>query len=105
MVRILAENQLRKLASKLPPRLGVRWPSTSGRDDEEGEHRARDKGDAGRIAVVGGSEEYTGSPYFAAMTALRCGACLLSSSSRTSDQRILAGSDGASVRLDSRTAG
>ena len=77
MVRILPENELRKLAAKLPPRLGVRWPSTSGRDDDEGEHRARDKGDAGRIAVVGGSEEYTGSPYFAAMTALRCGADLV----------------------------
>ena len=76
-MRILPENELRKLAAKLPPRLGVRWPSTSGRDDDEGEHRARDKGDAGRIAVVGGSEEYTGSPYFAAMTALRCGADLV----------------------------
>ena len=74
MVRILPENELWKLAAKLPPRLGVRWPSTSGRDDDEGEQRARDKGDAGRIAVVGGSEESTGAPYLAAMTALRCGA-------------------------------
>lgn len=27
------------------------------------------KGQCGRIAVVGGSEEYTGAPYFAAITA------------------------------------
>jgi len=31
------------------------------------------KGDAGRILVVGGSEEYTGAPYFAAMSALITG--------------------------------
>ncbi|KXS22509.1 Ribokinase-like protein [Gonapodya prolifera JEL478] len=34
------------------------------------------KGQSGRIAIVGGSEEYTGAPYFAGMTALRMGADL-----------------------------
>ncbi|KAA0202407.1 hypothetical protein HAZT_HAZT004525 [Hyalella azteca] len=34
------------------------------------------KGQAGRVGVVGGSLEYTGAPYFAATTALRCGADL-----------------------------
>ena len=32
------------------------------------------KGSCGRIAVVGGSEDYTGAPFLAAMGALRCGA-------------------------------
>ena len=31
------------------------------------------KGDAGSVLVVGGSKEYTGAPYFAAMAALRAG--------------------------------
>ena len=31
------------------------------------------KGDAGRVFVVGGSKNYTGAPYFAAMAALRAG--------------------------------
>jgi len=31
------------------------------------------KGDAGKVLVVGGSENYTGAPYFAAMAALRSG--------------------------------
>jgi ATP-dependent NAD(P)H-hydrate dehydratase len=31
------------------------------------------KGATGRLAVVGGSAEYTGAPYFAAMAALRAG--------------------------------
>ncbi|VDM35874.1 unnamed protein product [Hydatigera taeniaeformis] len=35
------------------------------------------KGQMGRIAVVGGSKEYTGAPYFAAITALSCGADLV----------------------------
>lgn len=34
----------------------------------------RHKGQAGRVGIVGGSAEYTGAPYFAAMTALRTGA-------------------------------
>ncbi|XP_076066349.1 NAD(P)HX dehydratase isoform X2 [Oratosquilla oratoria] len=34
------------------------------------------KGQAGRIGIVGGSLEYTGAPYYAAMTALRMGADL-----------------------------
>ncbi|PXF43500.1 ATP-dependent (S)-NAD(P)H-hydrate dehydratase [Gracilariopsis chorda] len=34
------------------------------------------KGQAGRIAVIGGSEEYTGAPFFSAMSAMRGGADL-----------------------------
>ncbi|KAF0978260.1 hypothetical protein FDP41_002775 [Naegleria fowleri] len=34
------------------------------------------KGQAGRIAVIGGSEEYTGAPYYSAISALKCGADL-----------------------------
>ena len=34
------------------------------------------KGECGRVAVIGGSSEYTGAPYFAAMSALRTGADL-----------------------------
>uniref|UniRef100_H2YYE0 ATP-dependent (S)-NAD(P)H-hydrate dehydratase n=1 Tax=Ciona savignyi TaxID=51511 RepID=H2YYE0_CIOSA len=34
------------------------------------------KGQAGRIGVVGGSEEYTGAPYFAAISAMKAGADL-----------------------------
>ncbi|KAJ3160188.1 hypothetical protein HDU86_001024 [Geranomyces michiganensis] len=34
------------------------------------------KGQAGRIGVVGGSEDYTGAPYFAAISALKIGADL-----------------------------
>ena len=34
------------------------------------------KGSCGRIAVVGGSQEYTGAPYLAAMSAMRTGADL-----------------------------
>lgn len=37
---------------------------------------ARHKGLAGKVAVVGGSLEYTGAPYFAAQAALRVGADL-----------------------------
>ncbi|CAH8532822.1 unnamed protein product [Schistosoma mattheei] len=35
------------------------------------------KGQMGRIAVVGGSKEYTGAPYFSAISALHCGADLV----------------------------
>lgn len=35
------------------------------------------KGQDGRIGIVGGSTEYTGAPYFAAMSALRTGADLI----------------------------
>ncbi|XP_064609006.1 ATP-dependent (S)-NAD(P)H-hydrate dehydratase-like isoform X2 [Liolophura sinensis] len=31
------------------------------------------KGEAGRIAIIGGSQEYTGAPYFAAISALKVG--------------------------------
>lgn len=34
------------------------------------------KGQAGRIGIIGGSKEYTGAPYFAAISALKCGADL-----------------------------
>ncbi|XP_042215939.1 ATP-dependent (S)-NAD(P)H-hydrate dehydratase-like [Homarus americanus] len=37
---------------------------------------AAHKGQAGRIGIMGGSLEYTGAPYFCAMTALRIGADL-----------------------------
>lgn len=37
----------------------------------------RHKGQAGRIGVIGGSLEYTGAPYFAAITALKVGADLV----------------------------
>ena len=37
---------------------------------------ARHKGQAGRVGVVGGCREYTGAPFFAAMSALRVGADL-----------------------------
>ncbi|XP_071533584.1 ATP-dependent (S)-NAD(P)H-hydrate dehydratase isoform X2 [Panulirus ornatus] len=37
---------------------------------------AAHKGQAGRIGIMGGSLEYTGAPYFSAMTALRIGADL-----------------------------
>ncbi|ESO03381.1 hypothetical protein HELRODRAFT_185644 [Helobdella robusta] len=35
------------------------------------------KGQAGKIAVIGGSKEYTGAPYFAAISALKMGADLV----------------------------
>lgn len=35
------------------------------------------KGQAGRIAIIGGCEEYTGAPYFAGFSALRLGADLV----------------------------
>ncbi|XP_062233217.1 ATP-dependent (S)-NAD(P)H-hydrate dehydratase-like isoform X3 [Phragmites australis] len=38
--------------------------------------RARHKGQAGKIAVIGGCREYTGAPYFAAISALKIGADL-----------------------------
>lgn len=38
---------------------------------------AKHKGEMGRLAIVGGSREYTGAPYFAGMSALCCGADLV----------------------------
>ena len=35
------------------------------------------KGDMGRIAIIGGSEEYSGAPYFSAISALKVGADLV----------------------------
>ncbi|CAO1606334.1 hypothetical protein XANCAGTX0491_009831 [Xanthoria calcicola] len=39
------------------------------------------KGMLGRVAVIGGSENYTGAPYFSAMASARLGADLVSLSS------------------------
>ncbi|KAG9139546.1 hypothetical protein Leryth_019248 [Lithospermum erythrorhizon] len=39
-------------------------------------HLSRHKGQAGKIAVIGGCREYTGAPYFSAISALRIGADL-----------------------------
>uniref|UniRef100_A0A2C9M3E4 ATP-dependent (S)-NAD(P)H-hydrate dehydratase n=2 Tax=Biomphalaria glabrata TaxID=6526 RepID=A0A2C9M3E4_BIOGL len=39
-------------------------------------HHGMHKGQAGRVAVLGGCQEYTGAPYFAAITALKVGADL-----------------------------
>ncbi|XP_050352672.1 ATP-dependent (S)-NAD(P)H-hydrate dehydratase-like [Nymphalis io] len=41
------------------------------------ELEGKKKGDAGKIAIVGGSIEYTGAPYFAAISALKVGADLV----------------------------
>ncbi|KAF8388014.1 hypothetical protein HHK36_026680 [Tetracentron sinense] len=38
--------------------------------------RSRHKGQAGKVAVIGGCREYTGAPYFAAISALKIGADL-----------------------------
>lgn len=35
--------------------------------------KSKTKGDAGKIGVIGGSIEYTGAPYFAAISALKVG--------------------------------
>lgn len=35
------------------------------------------KGQLGRVAIIGGSQEYTGAPYFSAMAALRTGVDLV----------------------------
>ncbi|XP_005110931.1 ATP-dependent (S)-NAD(P)H-hydrate dehydratase [Aplysia californica] len=39
-------------------------------------HHGMHKGQAGRVAIVGGCKEYTGAPYFAAISALKVGADL-----------------------------
>jgi ATP-dependent NAD(P)H-hydrate dehydratase len=36
-----------------------------------------DKGQHGRVAVIGGCEDYTGAPYFSAMASARLGADLV----------------------------
>ena len=38
--------------------------------------KTQHKGQSGRVGVIGGSAEYTGAPYYAAISALRCGADL-----------------------------
>lgn len=37
------------------------------------------KGQLGRVAVIGGSEDYTGAPYFSAMASARLGADMVAS--------------------------
>lgn len=37
------------------------------------------KGQMGRVAVIGGSEDYTGAPYFSAMASARLGADMVGS--------------------------
>ncbi|BFZ24568.1 hypothetical protein BsWGS_27607 [Bradybaena similaris] len=39
-------------------------------------HHGMHKGQAGRVAIIGGCQEYTGAPYFAAISALKVGADL-----------------------------
>lgn len=39
-------------------------------------HFSLQKGSSGRVVVLGGSQEYTGAPYYAAMAALRTGSDL-----------------------------
>ncbi|XP_059059059.1 ATP-dependent (S)-NAD(P)H-hydrate dehydratase-like [Achroia grisella] len=41
------------------------------------ELEGKSKGDAGRIGIIGGSVEYTGAPYFSAISALKVGADLV----------------------------
>lgn len=42
------------------------------------------KGQLGRVAVIGGSEDYTGAPYFSAMASARLGCDLVRSALRVS---------------------
>ncbi|VDP91060.1 unnamed protein product [Echinostoma caproni] len=51
---------VRELRNRIPPLTGTKH-----------------KGEMGRIAVIGGSKEYTGAPYFAGISALHCGADLV----------------------------
>lgn len=64
MAAFATAEMMTKMAKALIPKLGF-------------EGGMKHKGDAGRIAIVGGSVEYTGAPYFAAMSAYRCGADLV----------------------------
>lgn len=52
----LNENVLNKLSKAMIP-----------------EMEGKRKGEAGKVAVIGGSIEYTGAPYFAAISALKVG--------------------------------
>ena len=65
----------------------VTTPSTTWSGDTEQRQKALErciiplssssyKGSSGRIGVLGGSERYTGAPYYAAMASLKCGADL-----------------------------
>lgn len=56
----ISEASLQKLIAQLPPPLS----------------ETKHKGEAGRIGIIGGSLEYTGAPYYAGITALKCGADL-----------------------------
>lgn len=55
------EEKCKELLKKFPPALA------------ENKH----KGQAGRIGIIGGSLEYTGAPYFAGISAFKCGADLV----------------------------
>lgn len=51
------------------------------------------KGQMGRVAVIGGSEDYTGAPYFSAMASARLGADMVGTSQSLftyTDQRLIA---------------
>lgn len=39
-------------------------------------HAAQYKGNSGKVVILGGSQEYTGAPYYAAVSALRAGSDL-----------------------------
>lgn len=54
----------------------LRTALTAVRDSLPAQDGSSHKGQAGRICIVGGSADFTGSPYFAAMTTMRAGADL-----------------------------
>eukprot|EP00210_Caulerpa_lentillifera_P002549 g2446.t1 len=74
MTTTIPEHSMRKLALRIIPPLTGSFLNLH--DNTIGELGTDYKGDMGRIGVVGGCKEYTGAPYFAAMTALRLGADL-----------------------------
>lgn len=57
-------------AGEVPQRYEVIRPRPQHRSIESDRHQ----GQMGRIAVIGGSEDYTGAPYFSAMASARLGA-------------------------------
>ncbi|XP_039947783.1 ATP-dependent (S)-NAD(P)H-hydrate dehydratase [Bactrocera tryoni] len=65
-VPVQADKLLKLIRSTVVPNLNV----------SDGKGNRRHKGQAGRIGVIGGSLEYTGAPYFSAISAMRVGADL-----------------------------
>ncbi|KAJ1818335.1 hypothetical protein LPJ75_001477 [Coemansia sp. RSA 2598] len=63
-------SSIRRLTSRLPGVAGRRLSAGDSRNRDENNDRSRD---CGRIAAIGGCEEYTGAPYFSASTSLRLG--------------------------------